>query len=35
MKESTKEILVFMLTGVAAVLIFSGYKILAMLGLMS
>jgi hypothetical protein len=35
MNESTKEILVFMLTGVAAVLIFSGYKILAMLGLTS
>jgi hypothetical protein len=32
MKESTKEILVFVLTGVGAVLLFSGYKIAAMLG---
>jgi len=35
MKDSTKEVLVFLLTGVAAVLGFSGYKILAMLGLTS
>ena len=32
MKESTKEILVFVLTGVGAVLLFWGYKIAAMLG---
>lgn len=31
MKESTKEMLVFLLTGIAAVLVFSGYKILALL----
>jgi hypothetical protein len=29
MKESTKEMLLFLLTGIAAVLLFSGYKILA------
>jgi hypothetical protein len=27
MKESTKEVLLFLLTGIAAVLVFSGYKI--------
>ena len=32
MKESTKEILVFLLTGIAAVLVFSGYKIVHALG---
>lgn len=32
MKQSTKEILVFLLTGIAAVLVFSSYKILALLG---
>ena len=32
MKQSTKEILVFLLTGIAALLVFSGYKILALLG---
>lgn len=31
MKESTREMLVFLLTGIAAVLLFSGYKILALL----
>jgi len=30
MKESTKEVLVFLLTGITAVLLFSGYKILAL-----
>jgi len=30
MKESTKEMLVFLRTGIAAVLLFSGYKILAL-----
>jgi hypothetical protein len=31
-KESTREIVIFVLTGVAAVLLFSGYKIIALLG---
>jgi len=31
-KESTKEMLVFLLTGIGAVIVFSGYKILALLG---
>jgi hypothetical protein len=31
-KETTKEMLVFLLTGIAVVLIFSGYKIIALLG---
>ena len=31
-KESTKEMLIFALAGIGAVLIFSGYKIIAMLG---
>jgi len=34
MKESTKEILVFLLTGIAVILIFSGYKILAIFGVL-
>lgn len=34
MKDSTKEILIFLLTGIAAILVFSGYKILAILGVM-
>jgi hypothetical protein len=32
MKESTKEMVVFLLAGIAAVLLFSGYKILALFG---
>jgi hypothetical protein len=32
MKESTKEVLLFLLTGIAAVLVFSGYKIVHALG---
>jgi hypothetical protein len=31
-KESIKEMLVFLLTGIAVVLNFSGYKIIALLG---
>lgn len=31
MKDSTKEMLVFLLTGIGAVLLFSGYKIIALL----
>jgi hypothetical protein len=33
MKESTKEILIFLITGITAVLVFSGYKFLELLGL--
>jgi len=33
MKESTKEILIFLVTGIVAVLLFSGYKILAIFDL--
>ena len=32
MKQSTREMLVFLLTGITAVLLFSGYKILALFG---
>lgn len=32
MKESTKEVLIFLTVGIGAVLLFSGYKILALLG---
>ena len=32
MKESTKEMLVFLLTGIAVVLVFGGWKIVALLG---
>jgi hypothetical protein len=31
-KESTREIVIFVLTGITAVLLFSGYKIIALLG---